>query len=302
MASLSEIFQGTPPTYGVNVVGGGKSPLFDFAKTFGQYLKGLIGQPLPSYPGQIDPGMSPTMGALGQMLQAYSRSPLPQVMGQAGGVLGRFMNPSFANPMARMQFGFPNYFGGGGMSGMQAPGQPPMPPGMPGIGGPPPPGVTPSMPPPSNPFPPHGVPLGPGGPSVSPAMPPGLLEMLLGQGGPTGPQVPYGNDMSPQPMPMQNMTGTPDFGMPAGGGMDSMNGGPYIAPPAPPKKRGQMTRQEWIDAGLKPGERGTKGGKGHIKNLYMPMRGGLVDDMGGIIRKSPKPKADYPDRLRGNPG
>jgi hypothetical protein len=107
---LSELFQGTPPQLGIGVTHAQKPPMFNFARDFGDYLRSLIGQNLPSYGGPIDPGMSPTMANAGVMSQAYSKSPLPSIMGQAQGTLSQFMKPSFANPVARMQMGAPNYF------------------------------------------------------------------------------------------------------------------------------------------------------------------------------------------------
>lgn len=264
MADLSDLFTGTPPTYGVNVVGGGRSPFYGPAKSFGNYLMSLLGQPLPSYQGQVDPGMSPTLAALGQMLQGYSRSPLPGVMGQSQGVLGRFMNPSFANPMSRMQFGFPQYFGnqpGGGFQGGM--------PTNPFMGG-------------NNPFgPPQGPPAMPGGPtiggdvgnwSVSP-LPPGPSTPGSINGG--GFMAPGGNVTT---MPISNKQVQVDgsFGMPNGGmtaGIAnevpfSMEGRTPQAPTPPPVRPGQMTRQQWIDAGMTPG--GTPGG--NIKNAGMAIK------------------------------
>lgn len=168
---------GSPPTYEFV-----KPPSWNFADVLYKYLAGLIGQPAPTYPGNIDPGMSPSMGSLGQMIQTYATSPLPAILGQAQGTLGRFMSPSFANPVARMQFGAPSYYGfnpqqtlyggatmGGfptlGMSGPMGMGG-----GMfPGMGGPP--GMGPGGPPGMGPGMPPG--MGPGGPPrMSPPTPP----------------------------------------------------------------------------------------------------------------------------------
>lgn len=99
---------GESPEYGVETV---KPAGYGFSEIFFDYLKSLIGQPLPTYPGQVDPGLSPTLGKLGQMTQTYATSPLPAILGQAQGTLGKFMNPSFQNPTARMQMGAPSYFG-----------------------------------------------------------------------------------------------------------------------------------------------------------------------------------------------
>ena len=203
MASLT----GSPPTYQFV-----KPPSWDYASILYQYLAGLMNQPAPTYPGNIDPGMSPTMGSLGQMTQTYSTSPLPAILGQAQGTLGRFMSPSFANPVARMQFGAPSYFGfnpgqkmyggstmGGfpslGMSGPMGQGG-----GMfPGMGMPPgmmPPGMMPPgmMPPgmmPPGMGPPQ-FPGGPGGPSAPPQMGPPQLSP------PTPPQIMPGQQAPPK--------------------------------------------------------------------------------------------------------
>lgn len=107
MGFWEDIF-GEAPEYGVETI---KPAGYGFAEEFFNYLRTLIGQPLPTYPGQIDPGLSPTLGRLGQMVQTYSTSPLPAILGQAQGTLGKFMNPSFQNPTARMQMGAPSYFG-----------------------------------------------------------------------------------------------------------------------------------------------------------------------------------------------
>lgn len=60
----------------------------DFYRNF---LPRLLGQPLPSYQGSIDPGMSPTMFNAMQMAQNQAMSPTPSIMGQANGTLGAFM-------------------------------------------------------------------------------------------------------------------------------------------------------------------------------------------------------------------
>lgn len=196
---MSDLF-GSPPTYEFV-----KPPSWNFAEVLYKYLAGLIGQPAPTYPGNIDPGLSPTMGALGQMTQTYATSPLPAILGQAQGSLGRFMSPSFANPVARMQFGAPSYYGfnpmqsmyGGsrmgqfpqlGMSGPYGQGGGMMPGGMPGMGG----GMYPGGggPPPWM-MPPGGqFPGGPGGPSAPPQMGPPQMSPPQPPMLPPGQQVP----------------------------------------------------------------------------------------------------------------
>ena len=109
-------FTGEPAQYDIMKIPGTPSmrpPMFHFAQQFGDYLKSLIGQAAPSYSaagGSIDPGLSPSMQALGVLSQMYANSPLPAVFGQAHGSMGRFMSPSFTNPFARMGGGVPNYF------------------------------------------------------------------------------------------------------------------------------------------------------------------------------------------------
>ena len=111
-------FTGTPPTYGVGVTPSMKPPMTGFARNFGDWLNSLIGQPMPSYPGSLDPGLSPTLQNLGRMMQTYASSNLPSAYSAAGNTLSRFSNPGFENPLARvgmsgagpMTGGFPNYF------------------------------------------------------------------------------------------------------------------------------------------------------------------------------------------------
>lgn len=211
MGSLSDLFVGTPPTMGIGRTGAMRPPMSGFASMFGQFLQSLIGQGMPQYGGPIDPGMSPTMQNAGVMAQAYGRSPLPSIMGQAQGVLSRFMSPSFSNPYARLMQGGPNYFPGG--SGQRI------------FGG------------------------GLSGDSRTPQM--GGMGSMGGMGGGMGsmnggfaPQTPPGWGSSPmQSMPSSPMQGgggfeslpfTPEMqaqSMGGGGGMSSMNGGGVQTPP-----------------------------------------------------------------------
>ena len=107
-------FTSEPPQYDIMKIPGTASmrpPMFGFAKEFGEYLKSLIGQAAPAYGGSLDPGMSPSMQALGVLSQMYANSPMPAVFGQAHASMGRFNAPSFTNATARMQYGAPDYFG-----------------------------------------------------------------------------------------------------------------------------------------------------------------------------------------------
>lgn len=114
---FNEFFFGQQPTSQVNMAPGFRAPGFGFAKDLAGYLKGLIGQPAPSYGGQVDPGMSPTMQTLGRMTQGYSTSPAPQIMGQVAGTLGRYMNPTLGSPVDGLNRTISNPFGGASPGG-----------------------------------------------------------------------------------------------------------------------------------------------------------------------------------------
>jgi hypothetical protein len=112
-------FWGTPGTTDVIQTKGSaaaKPPGFNFAKwLFGQ-LPGLMSSPFPTYQGNIDPGMSPTLQDAIRRAQGYAQSSPPEILAGAQGSLGRFMSPSFLNPWNRLfgggNFGgAPNYFG-----------------------------------------------------------------------------------------------------------------------------------------------------------------------------------------------
>ncbi len=124
---FNEFFFGQQPTSQVNMAPGFRAPGFGFAKDLAGYLKGLIGTPAPSYGGQVDPGMSPTMQTLGRLTQGYSTSPAPQIMGQVAGTLGRYMNPTFGSPVDGLNRTISNPFGGaspGGRPGIMPGGSP----------------------------------------------------------------------------------------------------------------------------------------------------------------------------------
>lgn len=222
-------FSGTPPTYDILKIPGTPSmrpPMFGFAKNFGDYLQQLIGQPAPAYGGSLDPGMSPTMQMMGVLSQMYANSPLPAVYGQAHGSLSRFLSPSFTNPMARMQYGAPSYFGNQYGAGQWLPG------GMqkgdlPYAGGMRPfSGFTPGQPSaPTMPYGPPSAPSAPFGPQGVPGFGPTPAAPYMGgmgggqtgmpQFGPTpvpgGGRLPYGPTPSygPTPMPPAGYTQTP---------------------------------------------------------------------------------------------
>ncbi|MHC4178111.1 MAG: hypothetical protein ACYSWU_11430 [Planctomycetota bacterium] len=72
-------------------------PGYDFAKSFwGMIAPSLLGGTYPTYPNNVDPGLSPSMQTAIRMAQGYANSPAPYAMGQAGGTLGAFMNPQMA--------------------------------------------------------------------------------------------------------------------------------------------------------------------------------------------------------------
>lgn len=69
------------------------SPFYGFAKEFGNsYLPQLLNTPYPSYGGQLDPGLSPTMQNVIRGAQSYASSPFPRSLEQASGTLGAFQN------------------------------------------------------------------------------------------------------------------------------------------------------------------------------------------------------------------
>jgi len=127
---------GTPGQTQVHQTAGSKPPGFNFARDFFNSLSGIAQNPYPTYQGQIDPGLSPTLQNVIRQAQGYSQSAPPEILAGVQGSLGRFMNPSFMNPVARMQMGVPDYFnqnpnqtvwnGGnvGGLAGVFGAGQP----------------------------------------------------------------------------------------------------------------------------------------------------------------------------------
>lgn len=105
---------GTPPKVNVQQASGGgsgPSPGYDWAKGFFSSLPGVFNSPYPSqYPGQLDPGMSPTMQNVIRQAQGYGTSPQPSVLQGAQGTLGSFMSPNFINPQMRAGMGYPDYY------------------------------------------------------------------------------------------------------------------------------------------------------------------------------------------------
>lgn len=80
-----------------------------FAEAFySQILPQLMQQGFPSYGESMDPGLSPTMGALIRGGQTFAASPFSDSFQQAGSTLGGFMNTNYENPMASQD---PNRYG-----------------------------------------------------------------------------------------------------------------------------------------------------------------------------------------------
>ena len=99
-----------------------KAPSYDFSSKFFDYASGMIGQPAPRWGGwgnlqQLGQQQNPFAGKGGvdnsmvNLASKYFNLGMPTVFGQAVGGIGRFMNPNFQNPVARLQLGAPNYFG-----------------------------------------------------------------------------------------------------------------------------------------------------------------------------------------------
>ena len=71
---------------------------YDFATSFfNNIVPQLMGGSLPTYPGNVDPGLSQTMQTAIRMAQGYAQSPAPYSLGQAGGTLGGFMSPNMSS-------------------------------------------------------------------------------------------------------------------------------------------------------------------------------------------------------------
>ena len=117
MSDFSTAWHGTPPS--TNLTGYTpyfKAPSTDFSFKLYDFLSQMIGQPAPRWGGfgGMSRQANRTNPFSDQMLQAatqYSQLGLPQIFGQAIGSLGKYMNPTPINPVARMQLGGVNYFG-----------------------------------------------------------------------------------------------------------------------------------------------------------------------------------------------
>src|SRR5688572_19844535 len=108
---LTDTVFGTPPKTTLVQTPGTRDPGYGFAKDFFNFLPGLMNQAYPTYQGQLDPGMSPTMQDAMRRAQGYAQSGPSEILQGAQGSLGRFMSPSFQNPWNTMFGGAPNYAG-----------------------------------------------------------------------------------------------------------------------------------------------------------------------------------------------
>lgn len=104
---------GTPGQTQVHQTAGTRPPGYNAAQQIFNMLLGLSGTPYPSYQGQIDPGLSPTMRNLLQKSQGYASAGAPEILQGVQGVLGRYMNPNFLNPIPRIYGGATDYANAG---------------------------------------------------------------------------------------------------------------------------------------------------------------------------------------------
>lgn len=110
---LTDTIFGTPGQTQVHQTAGTKPPGYNAAQQIFNMLLGLSGTPYPSYQGQIDPGLSPTMRNLLQKSQGYASAGAPEILQGVQGVLGRYMNPNFLNPIPRIYGGATDYANAG---------------------------------------------------------------------------------------------------------------------------------------------------------------------------------------------
>lgn len=109
-----------------------QSPSYNFSSKLYDYLSQMIGQPTARYKspygGQgganAGPAIAPSMQALMGLGRRFMNTGMPTTFGTGVSSLGRFMAPSFANPLARLQMGAPNYFGAQGVPSQISPTNP----------------------------------------------------------------------------------------------------------------------------------------------------------------------------------
>lgn len=198
---LNETVFGSPGQTQVHQTAGSKPPGFNFARDFFNSLGGIAQNPYPTYQGQLDPGLSPTMQNVLRQAQGYAQSGPPEILAGVQGSLGRFMNPNFTNTAARFGQGYPDYFNqnpnqtvynGGAPGGLQGVFGAQGPAGM---GGPKPPDTSPT-----------------GAVGFNGSAPPGLPA----GGPPGGKAMGYGQDGAATPMP-GGQGGGRGYGLPGGG-------------------------------------------------------------------------------------
>src|SRR5262245_32780210 len=85
--------QGRPPQQGLYFPDTVLPPLYNWMSGAGNWLNSLLNTPFPSYPGNIDPGMSPTMQNYMRMAQGYGMSPINSALQGSQGALGRYSMP-----------------------------------------------------------------------------------------------------------------------------------------------------------------------------------------------------------------
>src|SRR5687767_7409544 len=84
-----------------------RPPGYGFAQWLSRMLPEIMNSPYPTYQGNLDPVLSPTMMDVMRRSQGYAQSSPPEILAGAQGALGRFMNPRQVNPWSEL-------FGGGG--------------------------------------------------------------------------------------------------------------------------------------------------------------------------------------------
>ena len=81
---ILNIIRGQPPQQGYIQQPPLLPPLYNQVSNWGPMFNQLWGQALPSYQGQIDPGLSPTLQNLIRMTQGYATSPAPSSTSRDG--------------------------------------------------------------------------------------------------------------------------------------------------------------------------------------------------------------------------
>lgn len=104
---LQDTLLGTPGQTQVHQTGATRPPGYGMARDVYATLMNLAnsGTPFPTFQGNLDPGLSPTLQNALRMAQGYSQSSPSEALSGINGVLGRFMNPNYANPSNRTSLG-----------------------------------------------------------------------------------------------------------------------------------------------------------------------------------------------------